>query len=43
MGGYHGERNAWSKKTYQRTSTYAADLQPMTEAALKRRGLAARG
>jgi flavin-dependent dehydrogenase len=40
MASYHEQRNAWSQKTYRRTSTYAADLRPMTHAALLRRGLA---
>jgi hypothetical protein len=29
----------WSEKTFRRTSTYAADLRPMTRAALQKRGL----
>jgi 2-polyprenyl-6-methoxyphenol hydroxylase-like FAD-dependent oxidoreductase len=39
LGAYHAERNAWSKKTFRRTSEYAEDLRPMTRAALARRGL----
>jgi 2-polyprenyl-6-methoxyphenol hydroxylase-like FAD-dependent oxidoreductase len=39
MAGYHQSRNAFSEKAYQRTSTYARDLRPMTQAALQRRGL----
>ena len=36
---YHGQARAWSEKTYRRTSTFAADLRPMTRAALQKRGL----
>jgi len=39
MHDYHTQARQWSEKTYQRTSTYAADLRPMTQAALQRRGL----
>ena len=39
MGEYHTQARKWSEKTYRRTSTYAADLRPMTRAALQRRGL----
>ena len=39
MAGYHSSRNNWSRKTYQRTSTYARDLRPMTKAALLQRGI----
>ena len=39
MQDYHAEIRAWSAKTYRRTSTFAADLRPMTRAALERRGL----
>ncbi|MEW5938259.1 MAG: NAD(P)/FAD-dependent oxidoreductase [Chloroflexota bacterium] len=39
MRDYHTQARAWSEKTYRRTSTYAADLRPMTRAALQRRGL----
>ena len=40
MSEYRAQARAWSEKTYRRTSTYAADLRPMTRAALQRRGLA---
>ena len=40
MSEYHRQARAWSEKTYRRTCTYAADLRPMTRAALQRRGLA---
>ena len=40
MNEYHGQARQWSEKTYRRTSTYAADLRPMTRAALQKRGLA---
>jgi hypothetical protein len=39
MSDYHNQARQWSEKTYRRTSTYAADLRPMTQAALQRRGL----
>ncbi|OGO66640.1 MAG: hypothetical protein A2030_10265 [Chloroflexi bacterium RBG_19FT_COMBO_50_10] len=39
MSDYHTQARQWSEKTYRRTSTYAADLRPMTLAALHRRGL----
>lgn len=39
MRAYHRERNAFSRKTYERTCRYATDLQPMTREALVRRGL----
>jgi 2-polyprenyl-6-methoxyphenol hydroxylase-like FAD-dependent oxidoreductase len=39
MNEYHRQARAWSEKTYRRTSTFAADLRPMTRAALARRGL----
>jgi 2-polyprenyl-6-methoxyphenol hydroxylase-like FAD-dependent oxidoreductase len=39
MRDYHAQARQWSEKTYRRTSTYAADLRPMTLAALERRGL----
>jgi 2-polyprenyl-6-methoxyphenol hydroxylase-like FAD-dependent oxidoreductase len=39
MSDYHARARQWSEKTYRRTSTYAADLRPMTRAALQRRGL----
>ena len=40
MGDYHARVRQWSTKTFRRTSTYAADLRPMTQAALQKRGLA---
>jgi flavin-dependent dehydrogenase len=39
MDAYHQARNEFSLKTYRRTCTYAADLTPMTKAALERRAL----
>lgn len=39
MSGYHSQARQWSEKTFRRTSTYAADLRPMTRAALQKRGL----
>ncbi len=39
LAGYHGSRNTFSQRTYRRTCIYARDLQPMTQAALQRRGL----
>lgn len=39
MGDYHSRARQWSAKAYRRTCTYAADLRPMTRAALQRRGL----
>lgn len=39
MNKYHTQARGWSEKTYRRTSTFAADLRPMTRAALRRRGL----
>lgn len=39
MNDYHTQARSWSEKTYRRTSTFAADLRPMTRAALIRRGL----
>ncbi len=39
MSDYHSQARQWSEKTYRRTSTYAADLRPMTRAALQKRGL----
>jgi 2-polyprenyl-6-methoxyphenol hydroxylase-like FAD-dependent oxidoreductase len=39
MSDYHAQARRWSEKTYRRTSTFAADLRPMTRAALQRRGL----
>ncbi|HSL46164.1 MAG TPA: NAD(P)/FAD-dependent oxidoreductase [Anaerolineales bacterium] len=40
MSKYHTQARQWSEKTYRRTCTFAADLRPMTRAALQRRGLA---
>jgi flavin-dependent dehydrogenase len=40
MQDYHAQARKWSEKTYRRTWTYAADLRPMTHAALQKRGLA---
>jgi 2-polyprenyl-6-methoxyphenol hydroxylase-like FAD-dependent oxidoreductase len=39
MAAYHTRARQWSEKTYRRTSTYAADLRPMTQLALQKRGL----
>ncbi len=39
MNEYRSQARRWSQKSYRRTSTYAADLRPMTRAALQRRGL----
>jgi hypothetical protein len=39
MSDYHNQARTWSEKAYRRTSTFAADLRPMTRAALQRRGL----
>jgi flavin-dependent dehydrogenase len=39
MGEYHRRSRAWSEKSYRRTCTFAADLRPMTRAALQKRGL----
>lgn len=39
MSKYHIQARQWSEKTYRRTCTYAADLRPMTRAALQKRGL----
>lgn len=39
MHGYHEQARKWSEKSYRRTCMYAADLRPMTRAALLRRGL----
>ena len=41
MAAYHQLRNDFSLKTYRRTCTFAADLTPMTKAALASRGLGA--
>jgi 2-polyprenyl-6-methoxyphenol hydroxylase-like FAD-dependent oxidoreductase len=40
MRDFHQKRNAFSKKAYRQTSTFSSDLRPMTQAALKKRGLA---
>ena len=39
MSAYYAEARRWSEKTYRRTCTFAADLRPMTRAALQKRGL----
>ncbi len=39
MSTYHQQARAWSEKSFRRTCTYAADLRPMTKAALQKRGL----
>jgi flavin-dependent dehydrogenase len=39
MSKFHQQARAWSEKSYWRTCTYAADLRPMTRAALAKRGL----
>ena len=36
---YHRARNVFSQKAYRRTSNFASDLRPMTQAALAKRGL----
>jgi 2-polyprenyl-6-methoxyphenol hydroxylase-like FAD-dependent oxidoreductase len=38
MNEYRRHARQWSAKSYRRTSTYAADLRPMTQAVLQRRG-----
>lgn len=38
MNEYRSQARQWSQKSYRRTTTYAADLRPMTQAALQRRG-----
>jgi 2-polyprenyl-6-methoxyphenol hydroxylase-like FAD-dependent oxidoreductase len=40
MAAYHSARNEFSLKTFQRTCKYSVDFRPMTNEALKRRGLA---
>jgi len=40
MASYHTARNEFSLKTFQRTCKYSVDFRPMTNEALKRRGLA---
>ena len=37
MSDYHTQARQWSEKTFRRTATYAADLRPMTRAALQKR------
>ena len=39
MAEYNRKRHEFSDKTFERTCTFARDLRPMTEAALKKRGL----
>jgi hypothetical protein len=39
MSAYHQERNAFSRKTFDRTCTFSRDLRPMTRMALDKRGL----
>lgn len=39
MAGYHRERNEFSEKAYRRTAGFSADLRPMTQQALAKRGL----
>ncbi|HEU4744885.1 MAG TPA: NAD(P)/FAD-dependent oxidoreductase [Anaerolineales bacterium] len=39
MSDYHTRARKWSEKAYRRTATFAADLRPMTRAALQKRGL----
>jgi len=39
MHEYHTNARGWSEKTYHRTSAFAADLRPMTRAALQKCGL----
>jgi flavin-dependent dehydrogenase len=39
MVDYHSRARKWSERTFRRTATFAADLRPMTRAALQRRGL----
>lgn len=39
MNEYRSKARLWSKKPYRRTTTYAADLRPMTHLALQRHGL----
>lgn len=39
MKEYHSQARQWSEKTFRRTSAYAADLRPMTQMALQKRGL----
>lgn len=39
MNEYHNRIRAFSRKAFQRTTAFAADLRPMTQAALTKRGL----
>ena len=39
MNEYRNQARHWSNKSYRRTTTYAADLRPMTHLAVERRGL----
>jgi hypothetical protein len=39
LGEFHSQIRQWSEKTFRRTCTFAADLRPMTRAALGRKGL----
>jgi flavin-dependent dehydrogenase len=39
MREYNRRRHEFSDKTFERTCTFARDFRPMTEAALKKRGL----
>lgn len=39
MHEYHMAIREWSRKTFRRTTAYAADFRPMTRAALEKRGL----
>jgi len=39
MRDYRTQARKWSEKTYRRTATFAADLRPMTRAALQKRRL----
>ena len=40
MSEYHSQRNASSKKNFNRTRTFARDIRPMSAGALKTRGMA---
>jgi flavin-dependent dehydrogenase len=40
MSAYHSARNEFSLKTFQRTCKFSVDFRPMTNEALKKRGLA---
>jgi flavin-dependent dehydrogenase len=39
MSDYHNRIRAYSEKAFRRTTSFAADLRPMTRVALERRGL----